>query len=65
MSEKLSWIIVALLALIVWELDAIRSRLKRQFPTAEGEDSRWAQEDPMGHWEANKDEIQSKRRAER
>jgi hypothetical protein len=57
-NEKLVWIIVALLALIVWELDAIRSPLRQRFPTAEEEDSRWAQEDPMGHWEAHKDEIQ-------
>jgi hypothetical protein len=62
MSEKLFWIIVALLALIVWELDAIRSRLRHRLPTAEEEDSRWAQEDPMGHWEAHKHETQSQKK---
>jgi hypothetical protein len=62
MRENLLWIVVGLLVLIAWELDAIRSRLKYRFPTDEVQDSKWAQEDPHGHWEAHKNETESRNR---
>jgi uncharacterized membrane protein YecN with MAPEG domain len=41
MTDNALWIIVGLLALVAWELDAIRSRLKYRFPTDEEQDSKW------------------------
>jgi hypothetical protein len=61
MIEKLLSLIVGLLAVMAYELDAIRVRLKDRFPTTGEEDSRWAQKDPLGHWEAHKNEIKSKK----
>lgn len=59
MSENALWIIVGLLALIAWELHNVSSRLRDRFPTEKEQDSKWAQEDPHGHWEAHKDEMKS------
>jgi len=61
MSENAQWIIVGLLALIVWQLHNISSRLKDRFPTEEEEDYRWSQEDPEGHWKAHEDEAESRK----
>jgi hypothetical protein len=49
-------IIAVLLAFILWKLSSIAGRLKERFPTAKEEDYRLSQEDPMGHWEAHKDD---------
>jgi hypothetical protein len=49
-------IIAVLLALILWKLNSIAGRLKERFPTAKEEDYKWSQDDPMGHWEAHKDD---------
>jgi hypothetical protein len=51
---------VVLLGLIWWELSKISSRLKDRFPTEREQDYKWAQDDPMGHWEAHKREHDGK-----
>jgi hypothetical protein len=45
-----------LLLLILLELGGIRRRLKERFPTEKEQDSKWAREDPAGHWEAHKND---------
>jgi len=45
-----------LLILIFWKLSDINSRLKDRFPSEKELDSKWAKENPMGHWEAHKDD---------
>lgn len=49
-------VIVALLFLILWKVSDISARLKDRFPTEKEQDYKWSQEDPMGHWEAHKNE---------
>jgi len=49
-------VIAALLVLILWKLSRIDSRLKERFPTEKEADYEWSQKDPMGHWEAHKDD---------
>jgi len=53
-TEYLLVVIAILLGAILWKVSAIHSRLKEQFPTAKEQDYKWAQEDPMGHYEAHK-----------
>jgi hypothetical protein len=56
-------IMIALLLLVcVSQLVRINSRLKKNFPTAEEKDDKWALEDPMGYWEAHKDEEESRKK---
>ncbi len=49
-------IIAVLLLFILWELGKISRRLKEHFPTEKEQDYEFAKKDPMGHWEAHKDE---------
>jgi hypothetical protein len=54
--QTLLVVIAILLFLILWKLIKIDSRLKERFPTEKEQDYEWSQKDPMGHWEAHKDE---------
>jgi hypothetical protein len=54
--ETLLLAIGILLLLIFWKLSDINSRLKDRFPSEKELDSKWAKENPMGHWEAHKDD---------
>jgi hypothetical protein len=54
--ETLLAVIVVLLVLILWKLSKIDARMKERFPTEKEADYKWSQGDPMGHWEAHKDE---------
>lgn len=48
-------IVIALLLLgILLRLGKIDARLKERFPTEKERDRKWAQIDPMGHWEAHR-----------
>lgn len=49
-------VIAVLLALILWKISKIDARMTERFPTEKEEDSDWAKKDPMGHWEAHKDD---------
>jgi hypothetical protein len=49
-------VIAVLLLLILWKLSRIDSRFKERFPTEKEEDYEWSKKDPMGHWEAHKDD---------
>jgi hypothetical protein len=53
-------ILTVLLFIIWWELSRINSRLKDRFATEREEDYKWSQADPMGHWEAHKNNKSSK-----
>lgn len=48
--------IAVLLALILWKVSKIDARMKQYFPTEKEADYKSSQEDPMGHWEAHKDD---------
>ena len=50
------FVIAVLLALILWKVSKIDSRMKERFPTEKEADYEWSQKDPMGHWEAHKDD---------
>jgi len=54
--QTLLVVIAVLLLLILWELSKIDGRLKDRFPTEKEQDYKWSQEDPIGHWEAHKEE---------
>jgi hypothetical protein len=58
--ETLLLIIAVLLLVIFWELRKISSRLRDKLPTEKEQDYKWSQEDPMGHWEAHKEDKQTK-----
>jgi len=62
--ETLLVIIAFLLLLIVWQLSKINRRLKERFPTEQEEDFAWSQKDPLGHWEAHKNEELLKKKEE-
>jgi hypothetical protein len=49
-------IIVVLLFSIDWKLMKVSARLKEKFPTEKEQDYEWSQKDPMGHWEAHKND---------
>jgi hypothetical protein len=51
--QTLLVVIAVLLFLILWKIDR---RLKDRFPTEKEQDYKWAKEDPMGHWEAHKND---------
>lgn len=56
-------IMIAVLVLVcASQLGKINSRLKERFPTAKEQDYKWSQEDPMGHWEAHKDQEESRKK---
>ena len=63
--EVLLAIIAVLLFLAVWELQKINHRLKERFPTEKEQDFAWSQTDPMGHWEAHKDDESLKKSKEK
>ncbi|MGD0468050.1 MAG: hypothetical protein ABSA54_06740 [Terriglobales bacterium] len=48
------------LLVISIQIGSIAARLKERFPTSEEEDYQWAQDDPMGHYEAHKKDQISK-----
>jgi hypothetical protein len=54
--ETLLAVIVVLLVLILWKLSKIDTRMKEHFPTEKEADYEMSQKDPMGHWEAHKDD---------
>lgn len=56
--QTLLLIIAVLLLLIFWKLSDISARLKDRFPTEKEQDYEWSQKDPMGHWEAHKNDKQ-------
>ncbi|MHB8541870.1 MAG: hypothetical protein ACYDCD_13175 [Candidatus Acidiferrales bacterium] len=49
-------LIALLLFLVLWRVGRIDSRMKERFPTEKEKDYQWSQKDPMGHWEAPKDD---------
>jgi cytoskeletal protein RodZ len=49
-------VITVLLALILWKLGKIDARMRERFPTEKEADYDLSQKDPMGHWEAHKDD---------
>lgn len=54
--ETLLVIIAVLLFLVFWKVSDINSRLKDRFPTEKEQDYKWSQDDPMGHYEAHKED---------
>jgi hypothetical protein len=56
MHDWLLWAIAGLLFLILWRVMNIDSRLKERFPTEKEADYKWSQDDPMGHYEAHKND---------
>lgn len=52
--------IAVLLLVISLQVSSISSRLKERFPTTKEEDYRWSQDDPAGHYEAHKNDKNSK-----
>ena len=59
MSNELEFllIVIAVLLFLIWlRVGDIASRLRQRFPTEKEEDADWAQKDPMGHWEAHKND---------
>jgi hypothetical protein len=54
--ELLLGVIVILLFMIWAQLSAIGKRTRERFPTEKEQDFDWSQNDPMGHWEAHKDD---------
>ncbi len=55
--EILLGIIAVVLVWVCWTLRNIDKRLKERLPTEKEQDYKWSQEDPMGHWEANKSDT--------
>jgi hypothetical protein len=49
-------VIAVLLALILWKISKIDARMTERFPKEKEADYEWSQKDPMGHWEAHKDD---------
>jgi hypothetical protein len=57
MTEKdLLGIIVVVLVAILWTLQSISHRVKDRFPVEKEADLKWAKDDPMGHFEAHKND---------
>ena len=54
--QTLLVVVAVLLLLILWKLSNIDSRMKERFPTEKEADYQWSQKDPMGYWEAHKDD---------
>ena len=48
--------IAVLLFFIFLKVDDMASRFKQRFPTPKEEDSAWAKIDPIGHWDAHKND---------
>ena len=48
--------IIILLFSIDYKLGQINRRTRERFPTEKEQDYDWSQKDPMGHWEAHKDD---------
>jgi len=54
-------VVVAILLFLIWmELRHINAHLRERLPTDTEQDHDWAVEDPMGHWEAHKDDKKGK-----
>jgi len=63
MSSPLeSWLaaIAILLLMILIQVWAIAKRTRERFPTEKEQDSDWVKSDPMGHWEAHKNDRKGK-----
>jgi len=54
--KTLLLIIAVLLLMIWWQVSSISARLKERFPTEKEQDRQLAKDDPMGHWEARKND---------
>ena len=64
-KTPIEWLLafIAIILFLCWiNLSQINARLKARFPTAKEEDFQWSQRDPMGHWEAHKDEYEKKKK---
>jgi hypothetical protein len=49
--------VIAGLLFMIWvSVSSISKRLKERLPTEREQDYEWAKKDPMGHWEAHKDD---------
>lgn len=66
--DGLIFFAVLLLVWFVWRIEKIAGHLERidrrtreRFPTEKEADLDWSQTDPMGHWEAHKDDKGSER----
>jgi hypothetical protein len=55
-TEILLALIAVLLFMILIQLSAIAKRTRERFPTEKEQDFDWATNDPMGHWEAHKND---------
>lgn len=56
-SVTLLLCVIAVLLLLIWlRLGNISARLRERFPTAQEQDYDWSQSDPMGHWQAHKND---------
>jgi hypothetical protein len=59
-TEILLAIIAGLLFSIDFRVGKIDRRMRERFPTDKEQDFDWAKKDPMGHWEAHKDDKNKK-----
>jgi hypothetical protein len=49
--------VIAGLLFMIWvNVSSISKRLKERLPTEKEQDYEWSLKDPMGHWEAHKDD---------
>ena len=49
--------VIAVLLFMIWvNLSSISKRLKSHFPTEKEQDYEWGKKDPLGHWEAHKND---------
>jgi cell division protein FtsN len=53
-------VIIILLVWILMKVISIAARLKERLPTEKEQDYKWLQDDPMEHWQAHKNDEQSK-----
>ena len=56
-SIALLVVITVVLILLLHRVARIDARLKERFPTEKEQDQDWAKKDPMGHWEAHKQDM--------
>lgn len=49
--------VIAVLLFMIWvNLSSISKRLESRFPTEKEQDYEWGKKDPLGHWEAHKND---------
>lgn len=60
MNMNFTEILLAIIAVLLFSIDfrmgKIDRRMRERFPSDKEQDSDWAKKDPMGHWEAHKDD---------